>query len=223
MNFKLQFPKKLKVTQDLKGLLHQEFKGTVIKTNPENSIPRKIAILWMTVMSIIEGSSFELITESNQINDTNFKISVRKSTFYFLWFLQSRIFQINETVKEFNKRLAIHPEVLEMLPNQEREKARKFRFAMGWIIGLDFLNGTSKEGLPGFIGPKGEKATAENQAVFYKNGTFDDHGCLWFNQVPQGFSCAIVSPTIPEIPDCSEAFERFEIISCDEIVLKILK
>ena len=131
-------------------------------------------------------------------------------------------FQINTTVKEFNQLLAVHPEVIEGLSSEEKEKVGAFRFAMGWIIGLDFLHGSSKGDISGLIGPKGAKALAERLAVFYRNDT-SDNACLWFNQVPKGFSCAMVSPTIPEIPDCSESFDRFDIVSCNEIVLKVMK
>ena len=50
---------------------------------------------------------------------------------------------------------------------------------MGWIIGLDFLHGSSKGDFSGLIGPKGEKALAERLAVFYRNDT-SDNACLWF-------------------------------------------
>ena len=56
------------------------FEGSVFKAKPEYSTPRGVKIQWINMMEGVpqDGTGFRMITESNDINETNFKISVNK-------------------------------------------------------------------------------------------------------------------------------------------------
>ena len=104
---------------------------------------------------------------------------------------------------------------IENYPN-DIEEILSNRVAMGWITG-DYPGG---EGLLP-VGPHGEKAWADQYAVFYRKGTWDfwTKPCFWGNNLPQGFSCAVgAKPN-----ECSGDFDRYVFVECDEIVLKVAK
>ena len=138
------------------------------------------------------------------------------------------------TAEEFDQSITMHPKMLEWFSKdktpEEIEEIKKFRLALGVIIGTDIPGGSTQErwfrsckscGSQWSVGPSGEKAWADRYAVFYKNGTselLDPQACSWFNQLPQGFSCGRGS--VP-IRDCNFGFERFIPVPCDEIVLKV--
>ena len=57
------------------------FEGSIFKAKPKYSTPRGVKIQWMNFMEADKvrdgsGTAFKMITESNDINETNFKISV---------------------------------------------------------------------------------------------------------------------------------------------------
>ena len=138
------------------------------------------------------------------------------------------------TAEEFDQSITMHPKMLEWFSKdktpEEIEEIKKFRLALGMIMGTDIPGGSTQErwfrsckscGSQWSVGPSGEKAWADRYAVFYKNGTselLDPQACSWFNQLPQGFSCGRGS--VP-IRGCNFGFERFIPVPCDEIVLKV--
>ena len=69
------------------------FEGSVFKAKPEYSTPRSVKIHWVNAVEGGAPNGFNMITESNDINETNFKISVNKyihMTFFKLFqFLMS--------------------------------------------------------------------------------------------------------------------------------------
>ena len=73
-------------------LSHLGIEGSVFKAKPEYSTPRSVKIHWVNVVEGGAPNGFNMITESNDINETNFKISVNKihMTFFKLFqFLMS--------------------------------------------------------------------------------------------------------------------------------------
>ena len=58
------------------------FEGSIFKVKPEYSTPRGVKIHWINFMEgddvRRDGTAFKMITESNDINENNFKISVSK-------------------------------------------------------------------------------------------------------------------------------------------------
>ena len=130
------------------------------------------------------------------------------------------------TAEEFDQSITMHPKMLEWFSKdktpEEIEEIKKFRLALGMIMGADIPGGSTQERGPfsWSVGPSGEKAWVDRFAVFYKNGTFDfgRPDCAWYNQLPQGFSCG--KGSVP-IQDCNRGFERFIPVPCDEIVLKV--
>merc|ERR1712062_821958 len=195
---------------------HLGIEGSVFKAKPEYSTPRSVKISWINVLAG-GPDGFNMITESNDINETNFKISM------------------NMTAEEFDQSITLTNHRLNEISrdktHEEIEEIKKFRLALGVIIGGDIQGGSTKrEGLRSCkrscgsqwsVGPSGEKAWADRYAVFYKNGTselLDPQACSWFNQLPQGFSCGKGSVSIQ---DCDFGFERFSPVPCNEIVLKV--
>ena len=131
------------------------------------------------------------------------------------------------TAEEFDQSITMHPKMLEWFSKDKRykdkiEEIKKFRLALGMIMGADIPGGSTQERGPfsWSVGPSGEKAWVDRFAVFYKNGTYDIGlpACSWFNQLPQGFSCGRGS--VP-VQDCDNGFERFVPVPCNEIVLKV--
>ena len=60
------------------------FEGSIFKAKPEYFTPRGVKIHWMNFMEgddVRDGTAFKMITESNDINETNFKISVSINNF----------------------------------------------------------------------------------------------------------------------------------------------
>ena len=139
---------------------------------------------------------------------------------------------MNMTAEEFDQSITMVDRygIFSDKTPEEIEEIKKFRLALGVIIGTDIPGGSTQErwfrsckscGSQWSVGPSGEKAWADRYAVFYKNGTselLDPQACSWFNQLPQGFSCGRGS--VP-IRDCNFGFERFIPVPCDEIVLKV--
>ena len=70
-------------------LSHLGIEGSVFKAKPEYSTPRSVKIHWVNVVEGGAPNGFNMITESNDINETNFKISVNKIHMTFF-----KIFQI---------------------------------------------------------------------------------------------------------------------------------
>ena len=71
---------------------HLGIEGSVFKAKPEYSTPRSVKIHWVNAVEGGAPNGFNMITESNDINETNFKISVNKihMTFFKLFkFLMS--------------------------------------------------------------------------------------------------------------------------------------
>ena len=164
------------------------------------------------------------------------------------------------TAEAFDQSITMNPKMLEWysrdsrelnLTTKEIEEIKKFRLAMGMVIGADFPGG-SNQGEPSYgrpiaefeyawadrlmyggggfswsVGPSGEKAMVDRFAVFYKNGTYDFRGfgvpaCSWINQLPQGFSCGKASAPIQECHRRGNKYhEGFVPVPCDEIVLKV--
>ena len=62
--------------------------GSVFKAKPEYSTPRSVKISWINVLAGGPIDEFNMITESNNINETNFKISVNKIHMTFLKLFQ---------------------------------------------------------------------------------------------------------------------------------------
>merc|ERR1711983_275181 len=195
---------------------HLGIEGSVFKAKPEYSTPRSVKISWINVLAG-GPDGFNMITESNNINETNFKISM------------------NMTAEEFDQSITLANHRLNEISRdktpEEIEEIKSFRLALGVIIGGDFQGGSTQRdwlrsckrscGSQWSVGPSGEKAWADRYAVFYKNGTselLDLQACSWFNQLPQGFSCG--KGSVP-IQDCNFGFERFSPVPCDEIVLKV--
>merc|ERR1712062_876101 len=188
------------------------FEGSIFKVKPKYSTPRGVKIHWINFMEgddvRRDGTAFNMITESNDINETNFKISMKM------------------TAEEFDQSITMHPKMLEWFSKdktpEEIEEIKKFRLALGMIMGADIPGGSTQERGPfsWSVGPSGEKAWVDRFAVFYKNGTYDfgRPDCAWYNQLPQGFSCGKGSVPIQE---CNRGFERFVPIPCNEIVLKV--
>ena len=98
------------------------------------------------------------------------------------------------------------------------------RFVMGWITGVYPGGGLWEDILS--VGPNGEKAWADQYAVFYRKGTyhFKDNAwgnepCDWVYDIPQGFSCVVgAKPN-----ECSGQFDRYVPVDCNEIVLKVAR
>ena len=62
----------------------QDFEGAIFKAKSEYLTPKSVKIHWMNFMEgddVRDGTAFKMITESNDINETNFKISVSKNNF----------------------------------------------------------------------------------------------------------------------------------------------
>ena len=62
----------------------QYFEGAIFKAKSEYLTPRSVKIHWMNFMEgddVRDGTAFKMITESNDINETNFKISVSINNF----------------------------------------------------------------------------------------------------------------------------------------------
>ena len=57
---------------------HLGIEGSVFKAKPEYSTPRSVKIHWVNVLERGARNGFNMITKSNDINETNFKISVNK-------------------------------------------------------------------------------------------------------------------------------------------------
>jgi len=199
---------------------HLSIEGSVFKAKPEYSTPRSVKISWINVLAG-GPDGFNMITESNNINETNFKISM------------------NMTAEEFDQSITMvdRYEISRDKTPKEIEEIKSLRFALGVIIGGDFQGGSTQRvryrscgpsatcGSQWSIGSSGENAWADRYAVFYKNGTnekfqklIDLEACSWFNQLPQGFSCGRGS--VP-VQDCDNGFERFVPVPCNEIVLKV--
>ena len=66
---------------------HLGIEGSVFKAKPEYSTPRSVKISWINVLAG-GPDGFNMITESNNINETNFKISVNKIHMTFLKLFQ---------------------------------------------------------------------------------------------------------------------------------------
>ena len=67
---------------------HLGIEGSVFKAKPEYSTPRSVKIRWVNVLEVGAPNGFNMITESNNINETNFKISVNKIHMTFLKLFQ---------------------------------------------------------------------------------------------------------------------------------------
>ena len=205
------------------------FEGSIFKAKPNYSTPRGVKIQWMNFMEgddVRDGTAFKMITESNEINETNFKISVNMTFFLSYFNILMYVLQMKMTAEEFDQSITMHPKMLEWFSKdktpEEIEEIKKFRLALGMIMGADIPGGSTQERGPfsWSVGPSGEKAWVDRFAVFYKNGTYDfgRPDCAWYNQLPQGFSCGKGSVPIQE---CNRIFERFIPVPCDEIVLKV--
>ena len=66
---------------------HLGIEGSVFKAKPEYSTPRSVKIHWVNVVEGGAPNGFNMITESNDINETNFKISVNKLHMSMTFFL----------------------------------------------------------------------------------------------------------------------------------------
>ena len=203
------------------------FEGSIFKAKPEYLTPRSVEIHWINFMEgddVRDGTAFKMTTESNDIYETNFKISVSKRHYSLLFFnFLIPVLKMNLTAEEFDQSITMHPKILERFSRdkttEEIEEIKNFRLAIGFIIGTDFPGGSTQG--PWSVGPNDEKAWADRFAVFYKNGTkdFGRSECAWYNQLPQGFSCG--KGSIP-IQECNGGFERFVPVPCNEIVLKVV-
>jgi len=144
---------------------HLSIEGSVFKAKPEYSTPRSVKIRWVNVLEVGAPNGFNMITESNDINETNFKISMKM------------------TVEEFDQSITFddYYGTLRDKTPEEIEEIKKFRLALGVIIGGDIQGGSTQRewlssckrtcGSQWSVGPSGEKAWADRYAVFYKNGT----------------------------------------------------
>merc|ERR1711862_124350 len=56
---------------------HLGIEGSVFKAKPEYSTPRSVKISWINVLEGGAFVGFNMITKSNNINETNFKISMK--------------------------------------------------------------------------------------------------------------------------------------------------
>ena len=64
------------------------FEGSIFKAKSEYLTPRGVKIYWMNMLEAVffqslvrDGTGFKMITESNDITETNFEISVSKTHF----------------------------------------------------------------------------------------------------------------------------------------------
>merc|ERR1711860_389061 len=131
------------------------FEGSIFKAKPEYLTPRGVKIHWMNFLEgddVRDGTAFKMTTKSNDIHESNFKISM------------------NLTAEEFDQSITMHPKILQRFSRdkttEEIEKIKNFRLALGFIIGTD-ISGGSTQGLWSY-GPNDEKAWADRFAVFYK-------------------------------------------------------
>ena len=99
-------------------------------------------------------------------------------------------------------------------PKDTINELKSNRFAIGFVSGV--YPGGKK------VGPNGEKAMADQYAIFFKKGTYTIHQtpCFWQNHIPQGFSCGVGAK-----PDkrCGPSNDIFVPVDCDELVLKVAK
>ena len=99
-------------------------------------------------------------------------------------------------------------------PKDTINELKSNRFAIGFVSGV--YPGGKK------VGPNGEKAMADQYAIFYKRGTYTIHQtpCFWQNNIPQGFSCGVGAK-----PDerCGPGNDIFVPVDCNELVLKVAK
>merc|ERR1712241_779256 len=96
---------------------HLGIEGSVFKAKPEYSTPRSVKISWINVLAG-GPDGFNMITESNNINETNFKISM------------------NMTAEEFDQSITMVDRSRDKTP-EEIEEIKSLRFALGVIIGGD--------------------------------------------------------------------------------------
>jgi len=139
--------------------------------------------------------------------------------------------------EEFDQDITLHPSVTEWWlgkknrgplagrkPNVSLDRLNNLKFAMGLV--LDGKIASMRERFRDDKYEKGALAIADMYAVFYKNDTesiFEKLGildsCHWLSKIPQGFSCG--RGARPD-PSCGRGyFERFEIVDCSEIILKV--
>ena len=99
-------------------------------------------------------------------------------------------------------------------PKDTINELKSNRFAIGFVSGV-YPGGKEESHLS--VGPCGEKAWADQFAIFYKKGTYTLHQTpdFWPNNIPQGFSCGVGA--------VEATTHGFVPVDCNELVLKVAK
>ena len=99
-------------------------------------------------------------------------------------------------------------------PKDTINELKSNRFAIGFVSGV-YPGGKEESHLS--VGPNGEKAWADQFAVFYKKGTYTIHQTpdFWPNNIPQGLSCGVGA--------VGATTHGFVPVDCNKLVLKVAK
>jgi len=194
--------------------------GEIQRASPSYSEPTKIAITWFNWLEgddVRDGTAWKWSGGLFNINASHFTL------------------KMNLTEHQLSQNITTSPKIKngywKHFPEKTRQQLNDFTLAMGQIHGVYNTDDKPSTGNDGGLrgiskGPNNETAFADVYAVFYKRGSVDEFSfgsktiykeCDWYSQLPQGFSCGRGTSADRS---CSR-FERFEPVSCSEIVVKV--